>query len=164
MKNRRDGFTILELLLVVAVIAIIATLATGAAVKAIRNGREKRIDTMITTLEMAITTYRVQKGVWPFKLDGIKSDGTKEWKGKDNAQVFTKLYETSGASRGYLDCSGFFTDKIDEKGRRRLRLSEVPEGSRRNLPLGYPDPNDQNRFKYFNIRYSQITDRVKVTR
>ena len=43
-SDRRRGFTILELLVVISIMAIIATLATGAAIKAVKQSRNKRID------------------------------------------------------------------------------------------------------------------------
>lgn len=161
MRNRRGGFTIFELLVVMAVIAILSTLATGAAIKAIRHGRQKRIEAMCKALEMALTTYRAQKGEWPFDMKNASTNRTDlmGWE-KDkhhNINAFGKLYETGEASHRYLDCSGFFTIY---KGK-RMRLSEVPEGQRKECPIGYPDPADLS-FRVFGVVYNRDLDTVEV--
>lgn len=171
MKRSKKGFTMLELLVVVAIIAIVATLATGAAMKSIRQGRRRRIDTMRTVLEMALVNYRAEKGEWPFTLgdEMRREDGERDnendridpyWcKGKDNKYIFTKLYEKRGKkSVSYLDPSSFF---VYYKGGRKF-LKDVPEADRKNLPLGYPDVNNQDKFIFFSIEYNPMTDSVKV--
>lgn len=159
--GRRGGFTILEMLVVVAVIAIIATLATGAALKAIRHGRQKRVETMRMALEVALAAYRVQNGEWPFntkKASTNRADVTGWEKDKNNnVQAFGKLYETADASHRYLDCSSFFTIYK----RKRMRLGEVPEGQRKGCPIGYPDPRDLS-FRVFGIIYNEDLDTVEV--
>ncbi|MBQ9430989.1 MAG: type II secretion system protein [Kiritimatiellae bacterium] len=163
IRNKK-GFTILELLVVISIIAIVATLATGAAIKALHQVRERRIDGMITILETAINTYRVDTGEWPFKISELShnaSDNTKYWAhGKNNKLVFSDLYEIKDGNKGYLDGSGLFA--IYQGGRKRL--NEVPKGSRRNLPLGYPDPKDQSIFRYFCVEYNSLTQNVQVRR
>ena len=170
MKRNQKGFTILELLVVISIIAIVATLATGAAMKSIRQGRQRRVDTMRTVLQMALVNYRTQQGDWPFELgvDIKKNDNASHdedqgyvyWcHGKDNKHIFTRLYEKKGEkTAGYLDPSAFF---VHYKGGRRL-LKDVPEGDRKNLPIGYPDVRNQDKFNYFSIEYNQMTDSVKV--
>lgn len=170
MKRSRKGFTILELLVVISIIAIVATLATGAAMKSIRQGRKRRVETMRAALQMALVTYRTQQGEWPFKIgedvknnDKDSDDEDKEYiytcHGKDNKKVFTKLYEKKGEkTAGYLDPSAFF---VYYKGGRRL-LKDVPEGDRKDLPIGYPDIKNQDKFRYFSIEYNRMTDSVSV--
>ena len=161
---KKKGFTILELLIVISIIAIVATLATGAAMRAMRQGREKRVDAMVKALDMAINTYHAQRGEWPFTVGNEvknKNNGTiYTCSGEANRLIFTELYETEAGSTGYLDASAFFTVY---KGTRK-RLSDVPKGARKNLPLGYPNPADPGKFNYFGIQYNHMTDSVKVTR
>ncbi|MBV5332608.1 prepilin-type N-terminal cleavage/methylation domain-containing protein, partial [bacterium] len=60
MRNGKDrgmsrrGFTIIELLVVISIMAVLATLVTGAALKAIKQGRNKRIDATCKALEIAL--------------------------------------------------------------------------------------------------------------
>ncbi|MBO7655537.1 MAG: type II secretion system protein [Kiritimatiellae bacterium] len=167
MKQTKKGFTIIELLVVISIIAIVATLATGAAIKSIRQGRERRIDAMIESLQMGLATYKVQEGEWPFTIGTeltreSTAGSTVYWcHGKQNRRIFTKLYESKGSGGGaYLDGSGLFC----VYGGSRMKLNDVPRGSRVNLPIGYPRANDQTKFDFFCISYNTQTDAVTVHR
>ena len=166
MRRSKNGFTIIELLVVISIIAIIATLATGAAIKSIRQGRERRIDAMIEALQMGLATYKVQDGEWPFTVgtEVVRAGGnsTRYWcHGKQNRRIFTRLYETKGSGGGaYLDGSGLFCVHNGA----RMKLNDVPKGSRVNIPIGYPRANDQTKFDFFCIEYNNETDSVIVHR
>ena len=155
----RRGFTILELLIVISIMAILATLATGAALKAIKISRTKRIDATITTLEMALMNYRAQENGWPFSLDatGIEQEDGYYWaKGKNNAVVFEKLFTSKTV---YLDSSALMTAV---NGRKSVKKTREDNPSLTAIPIGYPDADNPNTFKYFTVRYSPLTDTVKV--
>jgi len=69
MKIRR-GFTIVELLVVVAIISILLGIVSVAARGAMRNGRAKRADAMGRVLQQSIAAYYAKMGKWP---DAIES-------------------------------------------------------------------------------------------
>lgn len=173
MKKGKRGFTILELLVVISIIAIVATLAIGAAMKSMRSGRKKRVETMVKVLEIALQNYRTQNNEWPFTVgrevqtynansSGQNNDYVKDnlyvCHGKSNADIFTKLYEKTGNNSTYLDPSAFFV--LYNGG--RVMLKDVPEGSRKNLPIGYPDPDNPDKFRYFCVQYNRQLDRVTI--
>jgi prepilin-type N-terminal cleavage/methylation domain-containing protein len=166
--TKKNGFTILELLVVISIIAIIMTLATGAAVKSIKQGREKRVDAMVTALNIALETYRTQNGQWPSKIIELRRQAlnynppkeTIELSGSDNKYVFTDLYKKQNSGMRYMDPAGFFT--IYQGARKPLK--DIPEASRQNLPLGYPDPDNTDKFDYFKVVVYVSTDEVRVSR
>ena len=65
----RRGFTLVELLVVIAVIGVLAGIITTAAVGALKNGRAKRADAMCTALEQGIAAYYAQEGRWPDAIE-----------------------------------------------------------------------------------------------
>jgi len=159
---KRQGFTILELLVVISIIAVIAAMATGGAIKAIKQARYKKVGATISALEMGLQSYRAKENKWPFELSKLERDtGTGDYwaKGKKNAVVFQKLL-TSTTTK-YLDTSAL-TTAIN--GRKSVKDELEANGSSGdvNIPIGYADPEDTTQFKYFNVRYYPLTDRVKV--
>ena len=169
MKTRkRAGFTLIELLIVISIIAIVATLAIGAAVKAIHQGKVKRVAATAETLKMAIMNYRGQRGNWPFVRPGGKSDGDfasapkgtevrtiKGGKDSKAGDVCAKLYKNS-----YIDGSGIVCYyKGEIKTLNTISRTSVSEG----LQLGFRDPDESTRFRYFNIQFNTATESVHVT-
>ena len=66
----QHGFTIVELMMVVAVIAILAGIITMGVSGMFRGARQKRAEAMKRVLQSGLETYYAQYGEWP---DGIKS-------------------------------------------------------------------------------------------
>lgn len=65
----RRGFTIVELLIVIAIIGILGGIVTAAANGALRNARAKRAEAMRVALEQGIATFYAQEGKWPDKIE-----------------------------------------------------------------------------------------------
>ncbi|MDX9867996.1 MAG: type II secretion system protein [Kiritimatiellia bacterium] len=167
LKSRTAGFTILELLIVISIMAVIATLATGAVVKAIKQGRQKRVEATCRALEMALVNYRTQEGKWPFKLNDLDRQGTegqsrndkKYWAhGEDNAKVFKELYQGAGQKTVYLDASAVMA-LLDGQ---RVQLRAALSAGRRDVPLIYADPNETSILRYYCVEYRVETDTVAV--
>lgn len=162
----RSGFTILELLIVISIIAIIATLATGAATKSMRQSRIKRITTMATGLEIAMANYRAQENAWPFDLSDCvqdRNDSTRYWlHGVNNAQAFRNMYHGPGGQSKtvYLDAGAYLATADG----RRLSLQAALSQGKTDAAIGYPQPENANRFCYYCICYNPLTDTIKVVR
>ena len=72
MKNNKKGFTLAELLIVVAIIAVLVAIAVPLFVGALDNARKGRDDANVRSLRSAASVYILSKQddttVWP-KLD-----------------------------------------------------------------------------------------------
>ena len=65
MKNRSSGFTLIELIVVLAIIMILAGLTTGAALKAKQRAMIAQTKTMISGLETALGMFQMDIGGYP---------------------------------------------------------------------------------------------------
>jgi prepilin-type N-terminal cleavage/methylation domain-containing protein len=162
----KKGFTLVELMMVMVVMALIASLATGAAVKSIKQAKEQRINATRGALEMALMNYRAYEGNWP-TLEGDGSDSTNRvFKGKDNAQAFAPLLEST--KKVYLDPSGLLTkpEAAAVKKKPVLSVREALENGipAKSCPIGYTNPDKGSEFKYFTVRINLEYDTVKVER
>ena len=75
----KKGFTIVELLMVVAILAVLLGIVTTAATASIRQARERRTQAVKQTLQNGIAAYRARKDEWPGKLEKWaeqENDGT----------------------------------------------------------------------------------------
>ena len=77
MINRRtqSGFTLIELMIVMAIIGILITLAIPSFVGAVRHAREAALKEDLQTLRTAIDTYTMDKQKGPQSLDDLVQDG-----------------------------------------------------------------------------------------
>jgi general secretion pathway protein G len=73
--QHEDGFTLIELMIVMAIIGILATLAIPSFVAAIRHAREAVLKTDLQTMRMAIDSYTMDKQKAPQALDDLIQDG-----------------------------------------------------------------------------------------
>ena len=75
MKRRSSGFTIIELLVVLALISILATMGMAQYRQSIVHAREAVLKTDLFDLRDAIDQYYADKGQYPGALDSLVSDG-----------------------------------------------------------------------------------------
>jgi len=75
-KNRtQSGFTLIELMIVMAIIGILLLLAIPRYVGAVRHAREAALKEDLQTLRTAIDTYTMDKQKGPQSLDDLVQDG-----------------------------------------------------------------------------------------
>ena len=75
-KDRtQSGFTLIELMIVMAIIGILITLAIPSFVGAIRHAREAALKEDLQTMRTAIDTYTMDKQKAPQSLDDLIQDG-----------------------------------------------------------------------------------------
>lgn len=71
-RNRRNsGFTLLELLLVMAILVVLASLSTFAVLGLQRNALSKAAATEISNLKSQCIAYKLHVGVFPTSLDDL---------------------------------------------------------------------------------------------
>jgi prepilin-type N-terminal cleavage/methylation domain-containing protein len=65
MNRLKQGFTIVEVLVVIAVLAILMGIVTTAASSAIKQARDRRASAMKVTLQAGLATYYARENKWP---------------------------------------------------------------------------------------------------
>ena len=65
----KKGFTIIELMVVIAILAVLLGIITTAATASIHQARERRTQAIKQTLQNGIAAYRARKDEWPGKLE-----------------------------------------------------------------------------------------------
>jgi general secretion pathway protein G len=75
MKRQDAGFTLVELMIVMAIIGVLAMVAVPSYVKAIQHAREAVLKEDLRTLREAIDSYTMDKQKAPQSLDDLLQDG-----------------------------------------------------------------------------------------
>jgi general secretion pathway protein G len=74
-RQHESGFTLIELIIVMAIIGILASLAIPAFKGALRHAREAVLKTDLQTMRAAIDSYTMDKQKAPQSLDDLVQDG-----------------------------------------------------------------------------------------
>lgn len=74
-RNREAGFTLIELMIVMAIIGVLATLAIPSFVSAIKHAREAVLKEDLQTMRAAIDSYTMDKQKAPQALDDLVQEG-----------------------------------------------------------------------------------------
>ncbi len=64
-QRKKRGFTIVEMLMVIAVLAVLMGIVSTAASAVIRRSRVRKNEALRTALQAGIATYCQQEGFWP---------------------------------------------------------------------------------------------------
>ena len=75
LPHRDAGFTLVELMIVMAIIGILATLAIPSYVTAIKHAREAVLKEDLHVIRAAIDSYTMDKQKAPQSLDDLVTDG-----------------------------------------------------------------------------------------
>jgi general secretion pathway protein G len=75
LRRRPSGFTIIELLVVLALISILATMGMAQYRQSVMHAREAVLKTDLFDLRDAIDQYYADKGQYPATLEALVSDG-----------------------------------------------------------------------------------------
>ena len=111
----KKGFSIVEILVVVAILGILLGIVSSAVVGSVKNGRKRRAEAMCSMLNQAISTYYQQTGRWPSKIEsksgsmGNKSKYT--FTGSEADEIVQEIVENSvgkKAERYLIDASALF--------------------------------------------------------
>ncbi len=74
-NQREHGFTLIELMIVMAIIGILATLAIPSYVSAVKHAREAVLKEDLHVMRAAIDSYTMDKQKAPQSLDDLVTDG-----------------------------------------------------------------------------------------
>ena len=171
----KRGFTVIELMLVVAVLSILVTIVTVAASSAMTSARAKRRQAMALVLREGISTYYARNGKWPGGIESrAESASDHTYSGSEADAIFrTVVKESVGRQNPYLDPHALFvapSGVTEGRGQgitfAEARAKEPPPHRRRlnvdEMAFGYQDPSS-GRFRRFKIVYKAAADSVEVT-
>ena len=177
MKTIRKGFTLVELMTVIAIMAILSGILMNVAIGAIRSSRTKRTEAMRVMLESAIATYYAQEGKWPAEIE-TKADNNESAVLTDDAaqKVFREIVKISAGKKGQanplVDPNGLFVARTGVKDAKGYGLSysdaRAGDGNRRQkigvdqMVFGYQGKKS-GRFRRFRIIYHSQSDAVEVS-
>lgn len=170
MRKPRSGFTIVEMMLVIAVIAILATLVTQAAISAIRNARGHRANVMAAVIQTGIATYRAQKDEWPGQVETLaKSGESSKSSGLDAVEadkVIQSVVNESGSGNPLMDVSALFVASSGSASGSDPHGLGFGEARRQGLAVssmafGY-QATKTGKFVRFKVYYNSTNDTVTV--
>ena len=75
IKKQDSGFTLVELMIVMAIIGVLAMVAVPSYISAIKHAREAVLKEDLHTLRAAIDSYTMDKQKAPQSLDDLIQDG-----------------------------------------------------------------------------------------
>ena len=173
----RSGFTIIELMMVIAVMAILATLVTRAALSSIKEGREQDAKVMAQAIKMGIANYHALKGKWPGAIEdlaeaGKSPSGNTDHPGalspSDADAVVYEIIKESGKGNPLIDVSGLFVATKSAAQAKHGHGLKYGEARRQNvdpgnMAFGYQRKKD-GEFRRFLIKYDPTNDTVSVER
>lgn len=180
----KKGFTIVEMLMVIAILAVLTGLITTAATSAIRNARKNKADAAKTMIQAGIATYYAQNDYWPPKsgeLNKLARDGDTE--GKTAVYLSEKEYDVvmselaaisagKNAASPVIDLTGLQVATKSAASRKNGTGLEYREAVKQNrahgktislgdMVFGYAEPKT-GYFKRFVIKYNIAADSVEV--
>ena len=74
MIRRNSGFTLIEVVVVLAVVAILAAILTPSIVKSIKDSKIARANNEAQVIGAAMATFYKDIGKWPTKQDAVSTD------------------------------------------------------------------------------------------
>lgn len=119
ISDNDEGFTLLEMLIVIGIIALLAALATPQLLKYLGRAKAETAQTQMTYIANALDFYYLDVGAFPSKSEGLKSliarpAGVATWDGP-YLKNETGLTDPWGAAYTY-DVSGNALPTIGSMG------------------------------------------------
>ena len=123
--RRKRGFTLVEMLTVIAVIGVLVGITVVALKGVISSARSKRCDSMRVVLAQGISTYYAQEGEWPEVIEQqLKKQNANEKSieitngdaDKLFREVVGKAFGKSGTKSMLLDATGLYVCEANRCG------------------------------------------------
>lgn len=177
-KMKKQGFTIVELLMVVVVISALAAIVTTVAMGAVRNSRENRAIAMGKILQSGLETYYSREGKWPSAIENAASRSdrnvvklTTDDGGDDGADAALReiVDKSFGSGKNpYVDTSMLFVAKTGTKADKNgksygMNLTDAINKrlSVSGLIIGYANKK-KGYFRRYVVKYNVKQDSVTV--
>ena len=176
--KKHSGFTIVEMMMVIAILAVLMTMVTTAAGSAIRQARAQKADALVKLVQQGIATYYAQKDEWPGNwysdsISGNQSNDSDTYVLTDAQvdQCIRAVVQASIKTSPMMDVSRLFVCNNPNGNKASGRdFIEAIHGSKRNpkkmkvseMSFGYPEEK-HGYFRRFKISYSIPTDTVIVS-
>lgn len=178
----RRGFTIIELVMVIAILGILLGIVTTAASNSIKQARKRKAEACCKVVQAGFETYYAQKGEWPGNIDSkvksntsVDDDDTCEIEPSDVDDMMRDILKEYKKGNPCLDISGLFVSRHQgNKGSRDLGMDfmtairgtkKEKNGQRMSsseMHFGYPE-SEHGYFRHFKVVYSKPTDQMKVS-
>jgi prepilin-type N-terminal cleavage/methylation domain-containing protein len=188
MKKR--GFTIIELIMVLAIIAILLTVVVTALASSIQQARRRRSESACAVVQAGLATFYAQKDRWPGAIgEKIRSGSlgsrtnSEGYYGENNPnlivltaeevrEMIREMVRETKRGNPIMDISGLFVsrDRGDANGKGRgMDFREAIRGTKQSkkkmslseMHFGYPEAA-RGYFRRFKVTYSIPTDTMKV--
>ncbi len=174
----KRGFTIIELLMVVAILAVLLGIITTAATASIRQSRERQASSIKQTLQNGIAAYRVREDKWPGRLEDWaeqQHDGTLGYlSNADYDKVVQELLKEStgkSARARVMDPVGLLVMPVSATERKTGCLDYRSVTTKNNkhakrmepseMTVVYPNESDGMAYRFV-IEYNTESDEVSV--
>lgn len=160
-SKRNSGFTLVELLTVIAVLAILGTIIIGGARMMMRTARKRRFDTTKEVLHTALMRYRTEYNGWPVARASSADAAAKVTFKSDNYKLFDALRVCNKGTGMNPDEIRFLdeTSVLTYSDGKAVPLSSA-SGNTEN-PIGYI-PLSGKGFAYFEVTLDFDLDTVSV--
>jgi len=83
-RRRARGFTLVELMVVIAIIGLLAAVVTVNVIGQMEDARKTKVMTDMENIEKALNLYKINVGTYPENLSGLwerPARGGNKWKG-----------------------------------------------------------------------------------
>ncbi len=108
---KRNGFTLIEMLVVIAIIAVLAAIIVPFATSATDSAKAKKAQNDASALKMAVKTFQKDHHYMPFAATGKAVVGDDKWVQTDDAD-WVKIIQGDNAMK-----KSYFTGKLDDAGK-----------------------------------------------